>query len=109
MIDTSKYEGHDYSWYVIHHEKFGKHQVKIDGKNEIADEHVCYLQYHPLYKDVQAKNAKLIAAAPDLLAEVKELQRQIKLAQGVFESIYDDELEDAEWIRWFCNMEDEEE
>ena len=44
-----------------------------------------------------------------LLAEVKELRRQIKVAQGVFEHLYDDELEDASWIRWFCNMESEEE
>ena len=45
----------------------------------------------------------------DLLAEVKELRRQIKVARGVFEYLYDDELEDADWIRWFCNMEDEKE
>ena len=59
--------------------------------------------------DTGWEDARLIADAPLILEEVKELQRQIKLAQGVFESIYDDELEDAEWIRWFCNMEDEEE
>tara|TARA_R100000388_G_scaffold83766_1_gene62712 strand:+ start:2031 stop:2501 length:471 start_codon:yes stop_codon:yes gene_type:complete len=51
----------------------------------------------------------LIQDAPLLLAEVKRLRRQIKVAQGVFEHLYDDELEDASWIRWFCNMEDEEE
>ena len=83
MIDTDKYEGHDYSWYVIHHEKFGKHQVRIDGKNEIENDHVCYLQYHPLFKDEQAKNAKLIAAAPDLLAEVKRLRKELKEAKDV--------------------------
>ena len=44
-----------------------------------------------------------------LLAEVKELRRQIKVAQGVFAHLYDDELDDASWIRWFCNMESEEE
>ena len=47
--------------------------------------------------------------AKELLEEVKRLRRQIKVAQGVFEHLYDDELEDASWIRWFCNMEDEEE
>jgi len=52
---------------------------------------------------------ELIADAPLLLAEVKELRRQIKVAQGVFEHLYHDELEDAYWIRWFCNMESEEE
>jgi len=51
----------------------------------------------------------LIADAPLLLEEVKRLRRQIEVAQGVFEHLYDDELEDASWIRWFCNMEDEEE
>tara|TARA_R100000005_G_scaffold59915_1_gene30596 strand:+ start:492 stop:746 length:255 start_codon:yes stop_codon:yes gene_type:complete len=45
----------------------------------------------------------------NLREEVKRLRRQIKVAQGVFEHLYDDELEDASWIRWFCNMEDEEE
>ena len=50
-----------------------------------------------------------IKFAVDLLAEVKELRRQIKVARGVFEHLYDDELEDADWIRWFCNMEDEKE
>ena len=54
-------------------------------------------------------DAQLIADAPLLLEEVKRLRRQIKVAQGVFEHLYDDELEDAHWIRWFCNMEDEEE
>jgi metal-responsive CopG/Arc/MetJ family transcriptional regulator len=48
-------------------------------------------------------------AVENLLAEVKELRRQIKTAQGVLEYLYDDELEDAEWIRWFCGMGDEEE
>ena len=43
-----------------------------------------------------------------MYAEIKELRRQIKVAQGVFEHLYHDELEDASWIRWFCNMEDEE-
>ncbi len=30
-------------------------------------------------------------------------------SEGVFEHLYHDELEDAHWIRWFCNMESEEE
>jgi hypothetical protein len=49
----------------------------------------------------------------NLLTEVKELRRQIKVAQGVFEYLYHfhgaDKSEDAHWIRWFCNMESEEE
>mgnify|MGYP003110352822 FL=1 len=82
MIDTSEYEGHDNSWYVIHHESVRKDEVRVKGNNEIADEHVCYLDYHPLYKDVQARNAKLIAAAPDLLAEVKRLNRFVHCAMN---------------------------
>ena len=53
------------------------------------------------------EDAKLIRAAPDLLAEIKWLQRQVKAAQGVLRLLYHDELEDAEWIRWFCGIEEE--
>ena len=77
MIDTDKYEGHNYNWYVKYHKNTGKHEVRVDGKNEVEDDHVCYLQYHPAFKDVQAKNAKLIADAPLLLAEVKRLRKQL--------------------------------
>ena len=95
MIDTSEYEGHS----------VGKWRVRtrrgtFTVKDCLGDEVAAVNDY---------ADARLIADAPLILEEVKELQRQIKLAQGVFESIYDDELEDAEWIRWFCNMEDEEE
>ena len=77
MIDTGKYEGQDYNWYVKHHKSTGKHEVRVDGKNEVEDDHVCYLQYHPAFKDEQARNAKLIADAPLLLAEVKRLREAI--------------------------------
>tara|TARA_R110002012_G_scaffold141047_2_gene298769 strand:- start:566 stop:880 length:315 start_codon:yes stop_codon:yes gene_type:complete len=73
MIDTDKYEGHDYSWYVKYHKSTGKHEVRVEGKNEVENNFVCYLQYHPAFKDEQAKNAKLIADAPLLLAEVKQI------------------------------------
>jgi|8_EtaG_2_1085327.scaffolds.fasta_scaffold00040_61 hypothetical protein len=76
MINTDKYEGHDYSWYVKYHKSTGKHEVRVDGKNEVEDDLVCYLQYHPAFKDEQAKNAKLIADAPLLLAEVKRLREE---------------------------------
>ena len=63
--------------------------------------------------DPDAVDARLILDAPLLLQEVKQLRRQIKVAQGVFEYLYHyhgaDESEDAHWIRWFCNMEDGEE
>ena len=52
-------------------------------------------------------DARLIAAAPDLLAEVKRLQHQVEAARGVLRLLYHDELEDAEWIRWFCDIEEE--
>ena len=76
MIDTDKYEGHDYNWYV---KRFGgKHEVRVDGKNEVEDDLVCCLQYHAAFKYEQAKNAKLIADAPLLLAEVKRLREGIE-------------------------------
>jgi len=78
MIDTDKYEGHNYNWYVKYHNT-GKHEVRVDGKNEVEDDHVCYLQYHPAFKDVQAKNAKLIADAPLLLEHVKCLTKTLEL------------------------------
>lgn len=43
----------------------------------------------------------------DLLAEVKRLQHQVEAARGVLRLLYHDELEDAEWIRWFCDIEEE--
>tara|TARA_R100001460_G_scaffold11230_4_gene26386 strand:- start:403 stop:714 length:312 start_codon:yes stop_codon:yes gene_type:complete len=76
MIDTDKYEEYD-NWYLGHYKGTGKHEVRVEGNNEVEDDHVCYLQYHPAFKDVQAKNAKLIADAPLLLAEVKRLREAI--------------------------------
>ena len=95
MIDTDKYEGHDLS------------------TDEKMNDTIEYIQ-GSIFDDedegrIAEANAQLIADAPLLLEEVKRLRRQIKVAQGVFEHLYDDELEDASWIRWFCNMEDEEE
>lgn len=63
----------------------------------------------PMCEDDEAAWKRYLNTYDELLAEVKELRRQIKVAQGVFEFLYDDELEDASWIRWFCNMEEEEE
>ena len=103
MIDTDKYEGHTPGpWTLEEREDDEGHQwfevpvvsytTKLSGdgsQQEFAD-------------------ANLIADAPLLLEEVKELRRQIKTAQGVLEYLYDDELEDAGWIRWFCGIEEEE-
>ena len=63
----------------------------------------------PMCEDDEAAWKRYLNTYDELLAEVKELRRQIKVARGVFEYLYDDELEDADWIRWFCNMEEEEE
>jgi hypothetical protein len=79
MIDIDKYEGHNHSWYVHHYESTGKHEVRVEGKHGVEDDHVCYLQYHPAFKDEQAKNAKLIADAPLLLEEVKRLRKVLEL------------------------------
>jgi hypothetical protein len=91
------YAGHtEGPWKVI--EKANDYQTTdvVVGKTIVAS-------------NVSPSDSALIADAPLLLAEVKELRRQIKVAQGVFEHLYHDELEDAYWIRWFCNMESEEE
>ena len=77
MIDTDKYEGQDYHWCLKYYKNTGKHEVRVEGKNEVEDSHVCYLQYHPSCKDEQARNAKLIADAPLLLAEVKRLREEV--------------------------------
>ena len=69
-------------------------------------------EYNNGYADLQERGFNeaaqdLIAAAPDLLAEVKRLQHQVEAARGVLRLLYHDELEDAEWIRWFCDIEEE--
>ena len=101
MIDTDRYEGHtEGPWNVI--EKANDYQTTdvVVGKTIVAS-------------NVSPSDYALIADAPLLLTEVKELRRQIKVAQGVFEYLYHfhgaDKSEDAHWIRWFCNMESEEE
>ena len=94
MIDTDKYDG-------------GNGSTLSDGPAPWKIEH--FPELYAVREQYHDEDLKLIADAPLLLAEVKELRRQIKVAQGVFEYLYDDELEDASWVRWFCNMEDEEE
>jgi len=90
MIDTKKYEGHNGPWEITEYID----EIRVNESKRL---------------ELNAIDASLIADAPLLLAEVKELRRQIRVAQGVFEYLYHDELEDAYWIRWFCNMESEEE
>ena len=50
----------------------------------------------------------------EMIRTIKVLTDQRKTAQGVLEYLYNDVAEvryteDAEWIQWFCHMEDEEE
>jgi len=100
MIDTDKYEGHGPApWKYNRSHIFCT--IEYKGEKKLA----AIAQW----VSTRSQDAELMADAPLLLAEVKRLRRQIKVAQGVFEYLYDDELEDASWIRWFCNMEDEEE
>ena len=98
MIDTNRYEGH-----LIDKAVEDNSQVWV-WKNWMLKNAETIEQHEA--------TAALLNDAPKLLAEVKELRRQIKVAQGVFEYLYNfhgaDESEDAHWIRWFCNMEDEE-
>ena len=97
MIDTDKYEGHDYNWYLEHYEDTGKHEVRafVEVLGDTFESHVCYLDYHPCSKDKQARNAKLIADAPLLLAEVKRLRKQV---EALFSEIRRLEGDDGEWI-----------
>ena len=108
MIDTDKYEGHtEGPWRIVCWERHWYIEGDYEeGQEKCTASTVCDLGGTAQRKD---PTARLIADAPLLLEEVKELRRQIKAAQGVLEYLYDDELEDAHWIRWFCNMEDEEE
>ena len=115
MIDTDKYEGHTQGpWhfcigYDIETDTYtGPSPLKGGGDRVNGPVILSDYQFEKGTAGHQA-DLKLIEDAPLLLEEVKELRRQIKTAQGVLEYLYDDELEDAEWIRWFCGMGDEEE
>lgn len=81
------------------------YQIPETGDNNIVDKEGEFVAQVANRED--GKNAQLIAAAPDLLAEVKRLQHQVEAARGVLRLLYHDELEDAEWIRWFCDIEEE--
>ena len=79
MIDTSKYEGHT--------------PAPWDKLSE--------------YCPVGSIDKQLIADAPLLLERVIHLEHILKCAKDVLTNIYtyDKDLEDAEWIAWFCDME----
>ena len=110
MIDTRKYEGHTPApW---------RGQVDTDGKTEfdeygsvwkgkdviaLVDDQAC----DEMFPDA---DLNLIADAPLLLERVIHLEHILKCAKDVLTNLYtyDKDLEDAEWIAWFCDMEDEE-
>ena len=83
MIDTSKYEGHT--------------PAPWDKLSE--------------YCPVGSIDKQLIADAPLLLERVIHLEHILKCAKDVLTNLYtyDKDLEDAEWIAWFCDMEEAEE
>ena len=68
-MNTDQFNGHTPGpWDVIH-----------DSRNDVVISHggeetVCRLPHYPLFSNAQFKNAHLIAAAPDLLAELKRLR-----------------------------------
>ena len=111
MIDTRKYEGHTPApW---------RGQVDTDGKTEfdeygsvwkgkdviaLVDDQAC----DEMFPDA---DLNLIADAPLLLERVIHLEHILKCAKDVLTNIYtyNKDLEDAEWIAWFCDMEEAEE
>jgi hypothetical protein len=71
-MNTEQFDGHTPGpWDVIR-----------DSRNDVVISHggeetVCRLPHYPLFSNAQFKNAHLIAAAPDLLAEVKRLRLMV--------------------------------
>ena len=103
MIDTDKYEGHDTGWKAHF---FEDGSIGIGGVCKLLTEETG----HKTRKMIEA-NALLIQDAPLLLERVIHLEHILKCAKDVLTNIYtyDKNLEDAEWIAWFCDMEDDEE
>ena len=86
MIDTNKYEGHtpgpwqashdrlEYGWIVNNHGwrvYVGEHEKRAEIQNSTFD-----------HDDLSEANARLIADAPLLLAEVKRLHERLMLAES---------------------------
>ena len=77
MIDTDKYEGHTPGPWKIYYDKWNKTGWWIDSIarwDAGEGDTICQLYGKGRNKD---PTAKLIAAAPDLLAEVKRLREWI--------------------------------
>jgi len=103
MIDTDKYEGHTPApWMMGEY----KGRPSIHAGNETFVRSIA----RGLNPSQTADHA-LLLDAPLLLERVIQLEHILKCAKDVLTNIYtyDKDLEDAEWIAWFCDMEDEEE
>lgn len=117
MIDTDKYEGHTEGPWVIEivqtdHAPHGE-DLLITSIHDELDDDVCVVEivYGGNNRLRAKEDARLIADAPLLLERVIHLEHIVKCARDVLTNIYtyDKDLEDAEWIAWFCDMESEEE
>ena len=97
MIDTDKYEGHTPGPWKIYYDKWNKTGWWIDSIAQWEagqGDTICQLYGKGRNKD---PTAKLIAAAPELLAEVKRLRDLHILACDYLQSISDGTLPDNEW------------
>ena len=108
MIDMSRYEGltNDGKWRGT---SADDSVIYYDAERDDYGTIALVMRDSDHYGTEDNPDIRLMVDAPVILEAYKELRRQIKTAQGVLEYLYDDELEDAEWIRWFCGMGDEEE
>jgi|TARA_R100000149_G_scaffold18426_1_gene7210 hypothetical protein len=106
MIDTDKYEGHTPGpWYAEEEEvEEGKAWTVRGGDHwAVMESDGC------LRIDWKKEDALLAADAPRLLERVIHLEHILKCAKDVLTNLYtyDKDLEDAQWIAWFCDMEEE--
>ena len=100
MIDTDKYKGHTrvpWTW----------RGETIDGDGEV-NHTVCYMEHPHVNGEMNEADARLIADAPLLLAEVKRLRGWIEQAVDVWKTC--NYVDRTDWFNNFCEvMGDEEE
>ena len=113
MIDTDKYEGHTPGPWE-------------EGEYTPSDEMIERFQNRELQGAVMQQSSNimlamigldgngekdrlLMADAPLLLERVIHLEHILKCAKDVLTNLYtyNKDLEDAQWIAWFCDMEEE--
>ena len=90
MIDTDKYKGH-----LAHLE------YELWAFTDFMDINATH--------EERCATDALLNDAPLLLERVIHLEHILKCAKDVLTNIYtyDKDLEDAEWIAWFCDMGDD--